>query len=106
MSTPISAAGTTYSLAERDICRLIRDADWIPSQRDQYYNVLKRHDGADAPDLQPLPHPPMRNVKQIDKQFIGAAPGIDDGADSSVRVQLPLLGDARCSVDLLGVGLG
>ena len=41
----VSAAGTTYKLNEREICRLIRDAGWIPAQRDQYYNVLKRHDG-------------------------------------------------------------
>src|SRR5205085_7190127 len=32
----VSAAGTTYRLAERDICRLIRDAGWVPAQRDQY----------------------------------------------------------------------
>src|SRR4029079_1405828 len=91
----VSAAGTTYRLAERDICRLIRDAGWVPAQRDQYYNVLKRHDGPDSPDLRPHLHPPLRNVKKIDKQFIGAAPGLDDGADRSTRVQLPLLGDAR-----------
>ena len=88
----VSAAGTTYKLAERDICRLIRDAGWVPAQRDQYYNVLKRHDGPMSPDLVPVEHPPMRDVKQIDKQFIGAAPGIDDGADRSVSIQLPLLG--------------
>ena len=34
-----------------------------------------------------------RDVKRIDKEFIGAAPGLDDGADRSVKVQLPLLGD-------------
>ncbi len=90
----VSAAGTTYRLAERDICRLIRDAGWVPAQRDQYYNVLKRHDaGPDAPDLRPLPDPPMRAVRRIDKEFIGAAPGLDDGADRSERVQLPILGD-------------
>jgi cyclic dehypoxanthinyl futalosine synthase len=91
----VSAAGTTYRLAERDICRLIRDAGWVPAQRDQYYNVLRRHDGPDAPDLRPVEHPPVRNVRKIDKQFIGAAPGLDDGADRSVRVQLPLLGEGR-----------
>ena len=36
----VSAAGTTYKLEEREICRLIRDSGWIPAQRDQYYNVL------------------------------------------------------------------
>jgi cyclic dehypoxanthinyl futalosine synthase len=89
----VSAAGTTYKLEEREICRLIRDAGWIPAQRDQYYNVLNRHDTPGSPDLRPVAHPPIRDVKQLDKQFIGAAPGIDDGADRSVRVQLPLLGD-------------
>jgi cyclic dehypoxanthinyl futalosine synthase len=89
----VSAAGTTYRLNEREICRLIRDAGWVPAQRDQYYNVLKRHDGPDAPDLRPVEAPPLRNVRKIDKQFIGAAPGLDDGADRSVKVQLPLLGE-------------
>ena len=91
----VSAAGATYKLEEREICRLIRDAGWVPAQRDQYYNVLRRCDGADAPDLIPVNKPPVRNVKKIDKQFIGAAPGLDDGADQSVKVQLPLLGEPR-----------
>src|SRR3982750_4344480 len=49
----VSAAGTTYRLEAREICRLVRDAGWIPAQRDQYYNVLNRHDGPDSPDLLP-----------------------------------------------------
>jgi len=88
----VSAAGTTYKLNEREICRLIRDAGWVPAQRDQYYNILHRHDGPDSPDLRPVEHPPMRNVRKIDKEFIGAAPGLDDGQDRSVKVQLPILG--------------
>lgn len=87
----VSAAGTTYKLAQRDICRLIRDAGWTPAQRDQYYTVLKRHDGPGSPDLLPDPDPPLRQVRQIDRQFIGAAPGLDDGADRSIAVQLPIL---------------
>jgi cyclic dehypoxanthinyl futalosine synthase len=86
----VSAAGTTYRLNEREICRLIRDAGWIPAQRDQYYHVLQRHDGADSPDLKPEDHPPLRDVKKIDKQFIGSAPGLDDAA--AVKLQLPILG--------------
>ena len=95
----VSAAGTTYKLEEREICRLVRDAGWVPAQRDQYYNVLKRHDGPGSPDLVPNPVAPTRKVRRIDKDFIGAAPGLDDitgprdDADRSVRVQLPLLGD-------------
>jgi cyclic dehypoxanthinyl futalosine synthase len=87
----VSAAGTTYKLEEREICRLIRDAGWIPAQRDQYYNILKRHDGPDSPDLRPLAHPPLRDVKRIDKQFIGPAPGLDDLAER--KMQLPILGE-------------
>ncbi|MDP9172268.1 MAG: radical SAM protein [Planctomycetota bacterium] len=87
----VSAAGTTYKLSEREICRLVRDAGWIPAQRDQYYNVLKRHDGPDSPDLLPVQSPPMRDIKRIDKEFIGAAPGLDDGQDRSLKVQLPIL---------------
>lgn len=49
----VSSAGTTYCLGERQLCRLIRDAGWIPAQRNQYYAVLKRHDGSASPDLQP-----------------------------------------------------
>jgi cyclic dehypoxanthinyl futalosine synthase len=84
----VSAAGTTYKLSDREICRLIRDGGWVPAQRDQYYNVLKRHD-IDGPDLRPVENPPIRNVKRIDKEFIGAAPGLDD----IVKIQLPILGD-------------
>jgi len=90
----VSAAGTTYRLNEREICRLIRDAGWVPAQRDQYYNVLKRHEGEGSPDLKPVDAPPVRDVKKIDKQFIGAAPGLDDGRDRSVGVQLPILGES------------
>jgi cyclic dehypoxanthinyl futalosine synthase len=86
----VSAAGTTYRLSEREICRLIRDSGWIPAQRDQYYNVLRRHEGPSSPDLVPVERPPMRMVKQIDKQFIGAAPGLED----LIKLQLPILGDA------------
>jgi cyclic dehypoxanthinyl futalosine synthase len=90
----VSAAGTTYKLEEREICRLIRDAGWTPAQRDQYYHVLKRHDGPDSPDLRPRPNPPVRNVRKIDKDYVGAVPGLDDGADVNLKVQLPILGDA------------
>jgi hypothetical protein len=91
----VSAAGTTYKLNEREICRLVRDAGWTPAQRDQYYNVLRRQDGADAPDRVAVSEPPVRNVRRVDKECIGAAPGLDDGADSSVTVQLPILGENR-----------
>ncbi|TVQ55491.1 MAG: radical SAM protein, partial [Phycisphaerales bacterium] len=46
----VSAAGTTYCLNEATICRLIRDAGFTPAQRNNEYNLLKVHAGADAPD--------------------------------------------------------
>jgi cyclic dehypoxanthinyl futalosine synthase len=47
----VSAAGTTYCLNEAVLCRLIRDAGFIPAQRDNAYNEIKRHAGKSAPDL-------------------------------------------------------
>ncbi|MCH8165822.1 MAG: radical SAM protein [Planctomycetes bacterium] len=47
----VSAAGTTYCLNEAMICRLIRDAGFIPAQRDNEYNLLKVHADADSPDV-------------------------------------------------------
>jgi cyclic dehypoxanthinyl futalosine synthase len=87
----VSAAGTTYKLNEREICRLIRDAGWIPAQRDQYYHVLRRHEGADSPDLVPLKEPPVRKVQKIDDKTIGQAPGLDGKSDRDIS--LPVLGD-------------
>jgi cyclic dehypoxanthinyl futalosine synthase len=47
----VSAAGTTFCLNEPMICRLIRDAGFLPAQRDNEYNLLKVHAGPDSPDL-------------------------------------------------------
>jgi cyclic dehypoxanthinyl futalosine synthase len=47
----VSAAGTTYCLSEPLLCRLIRDAGFVPAQRDNDYHLLRVHDMADAPDL-------------------------------------------------------
>ncbi len=47
----VSSAGTTYCLNEATLCRLIRDAGFLPAQRDNEYNLLRVHRGLDAPDL-------------------------------------------------------
>ena len=47
----VSSAGTTHCLNEPMICRLIRDAGFVPAQRDNNYDLLRIHDGPDAPDL-------------------------------------------------------
>jgi cyclic dehypoxanthinyl futalosine synthase len=48
----VSAAGTTYCLSEPLLCRLIREAGFIPAQRDNVYDLLRVHAGSDSPDLQ------------------------------------------------------
>ncbi|QOJ00265.1 MAG: radical SAM protein [Phycisphaeraceae bacterium] len=47
----VSSAGTTYCLDEAVLCRLIRGAGFVPAQRNNTYDVLRLHDGPDAPDL-------------------------------------------------------
>lgn len=47
----VSSAGTTYCLDEAVLCRLIRGAGFMPAQRDNVYDILKIHSGADSPDL-------------------------------------------------------
>jgi len=47
----VSSAGTTYCLDEALLCRLIRDAGFVPAQRDNGYDLLRVHDGPDSPDL-------------------------------------------------------
>jgi cyclic dehypoxanthinyl futalosine synthase len=47
----VSAAGTTFCLSEPLICRLIRDAGFLPAQRDNEYRLLKVHSGSQSPDL-------------------------------------------------------
>jgi cyclic dehypoxanthinyl futalosine synthase len=47
----VSSAGTTYCLNEPVLCRLIRDAGFIPAQRDNHYRIITRHEGPGSPDL-------------------------------------------------------
>ncbi len=47
----VSSAGTTYCLDEAVLCRLIRDAGFVPAQRDNTYDVIRVHDGPGSPDL-------------------------------------------------------
>ncbi|MDX2114945.1 MAG: radical SAM protein [Planctomycetota bacterium] len=47
----VSAAGTTYCLNEPVLCRLIREAGFVPVQRDNAYDLLRVHAGEQSPDL-------------------------------------------------------
>jgi cyclic dehypoxanthinyl futalosine synthase len=46
----VSAAGTTWCLDEAKLCHMIREAGFIPAKRDNRYDILTIHDGADSPD--------------------------------------------------------
>ncbi len=48
----VSAAGTTYCLNEPVLCHLIREAGFIPAQRDNQYRHLHVHEGQQSPDHQ------------------------------------------------------
>ena len=47
----VSAAGTTYCLDEPVLCRLIREAGFLPAQRNNTYDILRIHEGPQSPDL-------------------------------------------------------
>ncbi len=47
----VSSAGTTYCLDEAVLCRLIRESGFVPAQRNNTYDVLRVHAGAESPDL-------------------------------------------------------
>jgi cyclic dehypoxanthinyl futalosine synthase len=48
----VSSAGTTYCLDEAVLCRLIRDAGFIPAQRNNTYDIIRAHPATpDAPDV-------------------------------------------------------
>ncbi|MDP6542284.1 MAG: radical SAM protein [Phycisphaerales bacterium] len=46
----VSAAGTTWCLDEAKLCRMIREAGFIPAKRDNAYNLLEIHNSDDSPD--------------------------------------------------------
>ncbi len=47
----VSSAGTTYCLDEAVLCRLVRDAGFVPAQRNNRYDILKSHPpGPNSPD--------------------------------------------------------
>ncbi|MGQ0626801.1 MAG: radical SAM protein [Phycisphaerales bacterium] len=47
----VSSAGTTYCLDEAVLCRLVRDAGFVPAQRNNTYDILRtHHDAVLSPD--------------------------------------------------------
>jgi len=48
----VSSAGTTYCLDEAVLCRLIRDAGFVPAQRNNTYDIIRAYGATpDSPDL-------------------------------------------------------
>ncbi|MGE3106761.1 MAG: radical SAM protein [Phycisphaerales bacterium] len=47
----VSSAGTTYCLDEAVLCRLVRDAGFVPAQRNNTYDIIRMHAaGPESPD--------------------------------------------------------
>jgi len=86
----VSAAGTTYCLNEPVLCRLVRDAGFVPAQRDNSYKLLKVHDGPQAPDLQVTDwsaHRAVQLCQEADQEQPQLVP--TDDADISLPVMEP-----------------
>lgn len=90
----VSAAGTTYCLNEATICRLIRDAGFIPAQRDNSYRIIKAHE-TDGPDLHVADWSALRPAQSAFKAAdtegdIPGAPG-SEAEDASSLLSLPIV---------------
>lgn len=83
----VSAAGTTYCLTEPFLCHLIRDAGYVPAQRDNRYNLLHVHDQA-GPDLEIADW----STQRFDRLHIESGDGANgtatphDGGDHSIEL--------------------
>ncbi len=78
----VSSAGTTYCLNEAVLCRLIRDAEFVPAQRDNVYDVLRVHDGAGSPDLV-VDDWSAHRVRRLHQEASG---GEEDGGSAELTV--------------------
>ena len=85
----VSAAGTTYCLGEPLLCHLIRTAGFTPAQRDNAYQLLRVHEGDDAPDRQVDDWSSQR----ADRLHVQNDTGCGSGADQEHAVELTVQGD-------------
>jgi cyclic dehypoxanthinyl futalosine synthase len=83
----VSAAGTTYCLDEALLCRLIRDAGFVPAQRNNTYDIVKMHPASpEAPDLSVTDwstHRARRLHVEAKKEEVGVALTTSAGAARS-----------------------
>ena len=95
----VSSAGTAHCLNEPMICRLIRDAGFVPAQRDNHYRVLESHFAPKGPDLDVEDWSKYRATslhKQTEASEDGAGCGSHFGTttgDASAIVDLTVKGD-------------
>ena len=89
----VSSAGTTYCLNEATICRLIRDAGFIPAQRDNEYRVLKPHFGPESPDLKVTDWSVFREARlHVENSAEEAGCGGGDASSGSGTIELTIDG--------------
>ena len=100
----VSSAGTTHCLNEPLLCRLIRDAGFVPAQRDNDYRVLKAHFGPDAPDLEVEDWSKFRatslhqqNAKDGEGEGCGSGHYGTTTGDASAIIDITLEGEHRPS---------
>ena len=73
----MSAAGTTYCLNEPLLCRLIRDAGFVPAQRDNVYDLMRIHTCPESPDLQISDWSTQRATKLVVQTDASDDPPVD-----------------------------
>jgi cyclic dehypoxanthinyl futalosine synthase len=82
----VSSAGTTYCLDEAVLCRLIRDAGFLPAQRDNAYDILRIHDGPTSPDLQVLDWSTHRTRRlHVEAKKSAPAPSIELSVSAAAK---------------------
>jgi cyclic dehypoxanthinyl futalosine synthase len=81
----VSSAGTTYCLDEPVICRLIRDAGFLPAQRDNEYNLLRVHRGPESPDLRVADWSTLR-ARKLHAQHASETPRRASGAPAALTI--------------------
>jgi len=89
----VSSAGTTYCLNEATLCRLIRDAGFLPAQRDNEYNLLRVHRDATSPDLRITDWSTLR-TQRLHAQS-KTAPSAESAASTPVQLRI----DAHAATD-------
>jgi cyclic dehypoxanthinyl futalosine synthase len=85
----VSSAGTTYCLNEPTLCRLIRDAGFVPAQRNNEYDLLRVHDGPESPDRR------ITDWSNLRAERLHQQAGHEDDRPRTAKVELTVSDAAR-----------